>query len=910
MRHSWTYLSESERHTFQVTLAFVHGRLKERATVEWALSLTSAQTAMRLAVLEAIDRPQNLTMGEPWCSAWRLIEECWDGQPVPESSGGAYEAQERLRAGDRSGSLAAFITQLVSPRLKIEARLSSGWHLAPPKKNPRRIDDLFLVGLTSGQTIDPGILELETIGDREFLCSLVTGLDAAVSSGLVMASRLGLGLDAHLWRLGRLYRVYWMPPADRNEAQHEPDQFGQGIAPSVKLLYEVISRLAEVDLSAALMFTRRWRLSDSPIHIRLWAAISRDNRVTPADDVASFLLSLGSDCFWDLHSYPEIAEVRAKRFAEFDPCVRRAMTARLRKGPPRSGWARKASADRVRMAQTYRALQELRRIEVAGGTLSRADRAWVRSRIGRFPDLEGMLRIDEGFLAGVKTMWIEPSPDSSYDLLQGEARLQALEEALRSERRGWDDDPARGATDWMRARGNCLNVVADLEAAQDAGAAYPEVWDRFGWTHSPKMDDAAGSDRPDLAEECSRVLALLLRLSLPTVTRAIEGISFWLSAWEKWVVAQPHGIEAWFRIWPIAVEATNAAQSAGEPIELNAVARSDQGEPMDLDTLNSPTGRLVGVFLAACPPVKPHERPFEAESPLRRMRDAIEDTTLRSRLIAQHRMAEHLNYFLRADRPWAEGYLVAALDADTPEAISLWRAIARQTRSSFVLKGIGKSMIKRTTDPALGRESRGSLVFSLVVECLYSCLDGRAPAVPYSRVQQMLRSLDDEVRRRAAEAVTQFVREVSGSSGSGSRSRPREEVFRSAARPFLQRVWPQERSLVTPEVSRALARLPVASGDAFADAVDTIERFLVPFDSWSISDYGFRRAEGAEQTLSAINTETKASALLRLLGQTIRPGGLVVPYDLADALEAIRRIAPSLTADPVFRRLATAARHG
>ena len=219
-------------------------------------------------------------------------------------------------------------------------------------------------------------------------------------------------------------------------------------------------------------------------------------------------------------------------------------------------------------------------------------------------------------------------------------------------------------------------------------------------------------------------------------------------------------------------------------------------------------------------------------------------------------------------------------------------------------------MIRRTTDPALGRESRGSLVFSLVVECLYSFLEERPPAVPYSRIQQMLRSLDDEVRGRAAEAVTRFVREVSAPFGPGARSRSREEVFRSAARPFLQQVWPQERSLATPDVSRALAGLPVASGDAFADAVETVERFLVPFESWSISDYGFGRAAGAEQTVSAIDTEAKASALLRLLGETIQPGGPVAPYDLADALGAIRRIAPGLATDPVFRRLATAARRG
>jgi hypothetical protein len=116
---------------------------------------------------------------------------------------------------------------------------------------------------------------------------------------------------------------------------------------------------------------------------------------------------------------------------------------------------------------------------------------------------------------------------------------------------------------------------------------------------------------------------------------------------------------------------------------------------------------------------------------------------------------------------------------------------------------------------------------------------------------------------------------------------------------------------VTPGVSRALADLPITTREAFAEAVDTIERFLVPFECWSMIEYGLYGEEDGEPKLSSIDNPTKADAFLRLLDLTIGTAeGSVIPYDLPDALDQVRRIAPNLSENQVFRRLATAARRG
>ena len=92
-------------------------------------------------------------------------------------------------------------------------------------------------------------------------------------------------------------------------------------------------------------------------------------------------------------------------------------------------------------------------------------------------------------------------------------------------------------------------------------------------------EDAA---QRDLSAESVRVLSLLAKLPEATVRQAIDGISNWLSAWEKQVVGLSEGFSVWLKLWPIAVEATNAKQPDEGEVNLNTVAQtSDDREPME-----------------------------------------------------------------------------------------------------------------------------------------------------------------------------------------------------------------------------------------------------------------------------------------------------------------------------------------
>lgn len=562
-------------------------------------------------------------------------------------------------------------------------------------------------------------------------------------------------------------------------------------------------------------------------------------------------------------------------------------------------------------------LRELRRIEVGGGVLPDRAKTWLDTQSAQFLELAEMT-IDEGFSGGVTVTRREAKPDAKFDALSGVERLKALEVDLGTGRRGWDDDPTERASDWINQQGNADKVLADFETTNNGGDDFPKIWSRFGWAHRPRQQDGQAAQYGELGKVAGRVLGLLNQLSGATLSCAIEGISAWLDAWEKQAVELSLALPIWLRLWPLAIEATNRIPEEADGADLSVVARvaDDDREPMDLDTLNTPAGKLVGVFLTACPTLPPEAPAFPAASMERQMRDIVIAAEGRSGLIAKHRMIEALPYFLQADPDWAQEHLIAPLLKDDGAALALWRAVARRTHFNKVLETIGAVMAERANDRRLGRDTRRRLVFSLVIE-FHAFREKRDPAMPNQRIQQMLRTLDDEVRASAANAIQQFVRELSSKAATNAPADGEEQeepasaaaLFRLAAGPFLREVWPQERSLATPGVSSALADLPATSGEAFAEAVDAIARFLVPFECWSMVNYGLYGDEGDAKKLAVINDEAKARALLKLFDLTVGTSeGAVIPHDLTDALDQIRSVAPALAETPVFRRLSTAAR--
>lgn len=908
MRLRWVELNEQDSMVFRTTMVFLKGRLEERATIEWALELKPSDSAKQLALIEMINDPNENKINEQWLFSWRLIEESWNDLEFETNNDiEFYGARRRLLNGDRSGSLIKLIVKLVTPRLKVEK--FSEFHLQN-KKIKKRITnfrDIFSAGITSGKILELDKINFSEFTDISFLNSLALSLESAVTNGLDIARRIGWDEDNNEWILGQINRVYHLQPNELSDLVYEPDRYSRGLAPAVKILYTIVSRLVDINFSSAIEFVNRWKYTDSPVHVRLWAAISRNPKVTPADDVSEFLLSLKDHYFWEVIQFPEVAELRAVRFGDFNSISQKALCTRIRKLPPRNRWPRNVDSITVKRRRQYWAIRELQRIMIAGNNLPPIENEWFESNIGKFSDLSDMSKVDEDFVSYEKARVIPPSPDNKYNLLEGEKRLKALNTAIKSPRVHWENDPGGRAVDWINQNGNSLLVLSDLESMHDGGDSFASVWDRFGWAHSPNIKQGENLPQRDLPGECLQVLSLLTKLSKETIQEAISGITHWLSTWARQVVDLSEGPIVWLKVWPIAIDANNNKPIVRNENKLNTVARSsDDNELLDLDTLNTPVGKLVGVFLTACPTVKHGEKTFQEDSTHKKMRDEVSESIGSAGLIVNYRLIETLRYFLKADNEWTQIYLLPHLLNDNPDELVLWRAVARRTRFDIEMKYLGPAMVKKATDQLLPRDTRRSLVFSLIIECLNACREGRKPAVPFLKITQMIRILDDEVRAYAAETVQRYVSDMYNSK---AELLSHEKIFDYAVVPFLKQVWPQERSLNTPSISKAFADLPAETRGRFAEAVEAIERFLVPFECWSMLDYGLYGDEFKKPKLMIIDNYKKASAFLKLLDLTIGPSeAKVIPYDLSSALEQINKVSTKLTKTLEFRRLATAAR--
>lgn len=898
----WSLLSPAEEGPYNVAVIFLQDRLEHEEAIGWALRIEPNDKVRKLAVLDVLDHART-PLEEPWLSAWRLIQESWQTGNDTRSHLQSAHIQQCLQAGDRSGVLVSRIVEMV--RVTLAVKPGSGAGGKGRRRRRRTLRDVLSVTLSSGPLVDPSELGIATLQDRDFLVELARGLCAEVDRSAAITARLGWDLHRDSWRAGMPRRVYFVPEPDRPANEHEPDEFGRGLASLAKLVHAVISRLSAVDRGQAQRFMALWRGSKNPLHARLWAALACDPDLASPQEVGGFLRACDDEYFWELSSYPEIAELRARRFATLDAADQAPVLKRMMKRPPRRRWPKSLDPAQVDEGRSHWAARELRRIQLAGGELSDRAAEWLAGQLAVFADIRDASRVDFGFRGTHEAQWVAPDPDERYDLLEGATRLEALEAALASGSGGISGGPAERAWDWMRENGHAVTLISDLEATPDAGAGHPLVWDNLGTAQT--IAAASPPDgRPALAP---RVADLVGRLPDGTIKAAIDGLSQWLSDWAPHLGGAANIAPLWTRLWPFAVELTDAQASGNIGGDLSIVAwSSGDDEPADLDTYNTPAGKMVSAFLRSCPRVEAGDRPFETDASLRGMRDRLIASTGRSGLIMRHRMIESLPWFLMADHQWTTERLLAPLRENSDETLALWRSVARQTQFSNVLVHIGEMMADRALDPRLGRETRKSLVWSLVVESLHALQEARAPAVAVARVQQLLRSIEDELRANAAHALERFLVEGISDGNRDATRRRADALFRQAIRPFLQRVWPQERTLVTEGVASAFVTLPSVCDEAFVEAADAVERFLVPFSCWSLLDFGFER-DGAGPTLADIDDEEKCEALLRLLDRSVGSADkAVVPYDLGAALDRIAEVAPDLARSRAFRRLATLAR--
>jgi len=333
MRVEWHTLRGGDLAAFWTTVDFLDGRLSNASTVEWAMNLAPGRQAERLAIAHVLHWNGLSSLKDPWGPIWGLIEESSWSDVVEFGTASDHEIRQRIVAGDRTGTLVSMISALVAARLRVESRSVFAEERNGPPKVP---GDVMHVSLTGDRLVTPDAIGLSTIDEVTFLVALANGLEGAMRRGMDAGRRIGWdGTHQSMWRLGLLHHIRFDAEAAEGD---DSDAFHRGIAPSVKLLFAVVERIATLDVSEAKLFIGAWRQRATPIDARLWATAAENPLLVSIKEVEAFLLSIDDRMFWDIHVYPEVATLRARRFRELSEQAQEAIAKRLQDLPPSEHW--------------------------------------------------------------------------------------------------------------------------------------------------------------------------------------------------------------------------------------------------------------------------------------------------------------------------------------------------------------------------------------------------------------------------------------------------------------------------------------------------------------------------------------------------------------------------------------------
>ena len=880
---------ELERRVAHCVQNFALERLEEEATIAWARRLPLADRASRRGLQRLLSPRANWkeTLAEPWATAWQLVEESWRAAPytdLDDARSASFEINRRLKGRDRSLSLAEKVAEFVEPSLQ----LNDPWKLlgadGEEGHDPTTWGDLFRAELRSVSMTELREFDLADVDDPEFLSCLIRALEAVVARGVDLGRWIAGKDDFGFLGLGPLQRVY----RAGDGAESSVEAVARGIAPATKLLYSAVKQFARVVPTEASKILRRRFLIGHPVHRRLWAALARDGCQVKAAELGEVLQELTDSELW-LPEYPEFSKLLALRFGELDSKTQRELLARLRDGPQSELWPG-VDADQAREWNLQRSVRQIKNIRDAGGTLPVEVEEWLGANLAEQPGMEvADAGLDFTSVAEVGSDRVEP--DWELDVYRGRELLVELEERLAREEPVYEG----GAGGWLENRKP--RVLAAMEGEVHTGLDLPHVWGAIGWRHRPPDDDRQADSQEDACAEAVRVLGLILTLSDETLTKVVEDLVRWWGNWERHFQPDSLARQVWLRLWPHAVEATNTR--SGEP-----ALESDLG--------NTPAGALACRVTRLAPELREEQR-VSQDSEFGEILKVAVEAPGRAGRVALAWLVCDVGWYVQVDPVWADRYLVPALKEGaeptkkrTESTIALWDVLGRHGRARGVprvLAADAMELIERTDEPRLSAWSRQRLLSKFVWDALRAFFHGSKPVVEASELQQLIRRLDEEMRGWCATELWRCL------VNRGDDSPEPEVLFDKAVRPFLERVWPQERDLVSRGVGHSMAGIPAASRERFVAAVNAVARYLVPGSVTSRHDYGFYGEEDGKPLLEVIvDTEEKAEALLRLLDLTVgSEDESMTPWDLDELLAWIRKKAPRLVELPEFAQLTTMA---
>jgi len=635
----------------------------------------------------------------------------------------------------------------------------------------------------------------------------------------------------------------------------DPDDKGGGgydLSALVHDFADLLLRFAKLDPQASRGEVYSWRSDDDYIfaRLRLWALGHKS--LVPRAVFRRTMTLVSQKAFWALDHQRDLLHAIAIRWPELPTGTKRALEARLLKGPARFATeSRVDHADR-RRGSSYRRLAWLvqRGCELSQRATERV--AQLRAALPDWRD-EWTQTADEGLV--VRGGWVSRETDPSELLLLPIKDILTDAKALtgRSANHLVDRQPFVGLAETKPRRA----FLALARAARDED--YPTwAWESF---LSANVWDAPG--KPLL-------VAVARRLSVAP-PQSLAALASYAPDWFRRVSRA---------LWEFAPATHDALAQA--LINSLLVAGSDRsalvqwGNDRDRvsEALNSPAGRLAQAFM------EDSRHALDAESPgylgWRHLVDSLVSATPTAELHALTMLAYNAPWFFHHDREWCERRLISALLSTNEElAAATWSGLlARGDRISTELfsRLRNKLLTLATQDP----EEVGALAAIVLAEWSDS---GGPPQIGDDDFRALLLECPESMRIAVLSHAERWAR---------------EDQWRPHCVRLLVHVWPRQVHLRTESVVRAIFELMTSSPALFGSLNKSAAHLLEPVLSASLV-----LDDDALLEIFAQQPEE----LLAVLRAVLKPSAKAWPWGLNELLGRMAEIRPDLADSPVMREL-------
>jgi NAD-dependent SIR2 family protein deacetylase len=589
-------------------------------------------------------------------------------------------------------------------------------------------------------------------------------------------------------------------------------------------------------------------------------------------DAAAAMLRLSDTALWNFDHRRELLHALASRWGDLDEASRERLESRLITGPARDGDEQDVEHQRRRTAMVSRTLGWLEWRGCALSARASATLAELRAAEPRWQPSWDQ-QADAVAESHFRTVQVDTDPARLLDAPISEIIARAREHGTREMGLPIEQDPFRGLVERRPRRA----FVALAYAARRKD--YPaEFWRTL-------LQSWPDNTFPRL---CWTLAQRLVRLPTATVTEAIHAASEWFRKHLPTLAKSDlnRALSLWDALLKHLVSGGEKAQESTEGDTFSGGKPQHRSRRTYSHAINSPVGRLTETLRNILADFKLAVG-AGIPAPIRTRFEKLLSAPGEVRDYSLSEMTSCLNGLHSLDPQWTEEHLLPRLDPLDADAEPAWSGYtfdhslaspALFARLKPHLLGVFRHLAEwRWDDDPLRHWTE-----VLIQYCYWHHNGGGYVSDAEARV--VLQQSAALSRSHGAWRLVRLVKE--------------QKAWQSFGKPFMENVWPRERSLQTSATSRHLAELAQAADDEFPDAVKTVLPLLVPLEHADTFLH-----EAPEDVTEPKLYQRFPESYLALLNRLIAADARSSPHGLAAIIRALVEALPRLRQDPRWRRL-------